>query len=269
MKDLNNIHFLTSGCSFSADEYSWPSLLPKYRNLSEHGAGNTYIRRQLQKELLLNPDIYDFVIVQWSTIDRWDYPFTIKSNKDTHIIEMNVRDHNIDISNSVSYFRMGTNYNHKSKHFYDNYYSIYGQFLNTLEDIYFTQLFLESIGKPYLMFSIANYMTTDISFEMIKNIHDIDGDLIRQRTGSLKLEKVFDTFESADSLSEIKNKINWDKFIWTSDFKIDVFGDGFTEFLINKNQIFGAFNNTHPDENQHKLLFEEKILPRIEDLIQI
>lgn len=257
---LKNKKILTCGCSFSAEEFSWPTLISKnVRNLSHHGAGNTYIRRQVQKEILESHEKYDFVIIQWSTIDRWDYPFLINSKSDTAIISMQEE----DVVGKIGYLRMGTNYNNKSKHFYDNYYSIYGQLLETFENIYFTQLFLEKLGIPYVMFTIANLMTTDVSFEMIRNIDKINGDLMKQRISTIIPEKVIETFQSTDSLEFIKNKINWNKFIWTTDYKVDGIGDGFTEYLISKGQKFGYAEETHPDENQNKMIFNELIKPRI------
>ena len=32
---------------------------------------------------------YDFVIIQWSTIDRWDYPISFTSENDTPLIKLN------------------------------------------------------------------------------------------------------------------------------------------------------------------------------------
>jgi len=256
---LKNKKIITNGCSFSADPFSWPSLFPNYRNLSHHGAGNTYIRRQLQKEILESYEKYDFAIIQWSTIDRWDYPFVINSKDDTDIISMQDE----DVVGKIGYLRMGSSYNKKSKYFYDNYYSIYGQLLETFENIYFTQLFLKEQKIPYLMFTIANLMTTDVSFEMIKNIDKINGDLMKQRISTIKSQKVIETFASADSLRQIKNKIDWSKFIWTTDYKVNGIGDGFTEYLISKGQIFGYAENTHPDEHQNKMIFDELIKPRV------
>lgn len=261
MEDLTKNRILSSGCSFTAEEFSFPNLLPgTVDNWAHHGAGNTYIRRQIQKQLFENPN-YDYVFVQWSTIDRWDYPWPVKSKKDTFLTEMD-EDPLIDVDNKVSYFRMGTNYNEKSKFFYDNYYSLYGQLLETLENILFTQQTIEKYNIPYRMMTIANFLTTDVSFEMIKNIAKIDGDLMKQRTTSFKTEKLLSTFESADSLTEIIKQIDWSKFIWTTDFKIGEFGDGFTEYLIEKGQGFQYAGNTHPSEKQNQLIFDELVYPQ-------
>lgn len=250
---------LVSGCSFSAEEFSYPSLFPcQVSNLSHHGAGNTYIRRQIQKELLSENE-YDYVVVQWSTIDRWDYPWPVLTKDDTPLVNMDVGD---DIEGKLAYLRMGTSYNDKSKHFYDNYYSIYGQLVETLENILFTQQTIEKKGIPYRMLTIANWLTTDVSFDMIKNIDEVEGDLIRQRISTLKIEELLETFKSADLLQELINSIDWSKFMWTTDFKIGEFGDGFTEFLIDKGQRFEFAANTHPSESQNKLLFDEIIYPQ-------
>jgi hypothetical protein len=86
--------------------------------------------------------------------------------------------------------------------------------------------------------------------------------LVRQRTSTLKIEKLLTTFESADLLKELINSIDWSKFIWTTDFKIGEFGDGITEFLIDKGQKFEFAGNTHPSKSQNKLLFDEMIYPQ-------
>jgi hypothetical protein len=125
----------------------------------------------------------------------------------------------------------------------------------------FTASILENLGIPYLMFSIANFLTTEASFDMIKNIGDIKGDLQKQKINKLEIEKLMNYSEESDSLEIIKKKINWDKFIWSSDFKIDNIGDGFTEYLINKGEPFKQTGN-HPDETQHTNFFNDIIYPK-------
>ena len=49
--------------------------------------------------------------------------------------------------------------------------------------------------------------------------------------------------------------------IWSSDFKIDNIGDGFTEYLINKGEPFKETGN-HPDETQHTNFFNDIIYPK-------
>ena len=264
------MNILISGCSFTAPNNGWSSNFSKQdsefitSNIAHPGAGNTYIRRQIQAEIFRKSRIdnnkkYDFVIIQWSTIDRWDYPISFTSENDTPLIKLNT--YNDDWVEKVGYSRNGTSLEGKSSIFYKNLYSKYGQLLNTLDDIYYTQLFLENLGIPYLMFSIANFLTTEASFDTIQNIEKTRGDLQKQKINKLEIEKLMKYSEEADSLHIIKNKINWDKFIWSTDFKVDNIGDGFTEYLINKGEPFGE-NSNHPNERQHTNFFNDVIYPR-------
>ena len=268
---------LTNGCSYTAAGENWPDAFAKYGytfydnfnkeknydivNIGAGGAGNTLIRRKTFHALngVKYKDDIDYAIIQWSTIDRWDYPISFMSEDDAPLIKLNL--HNDDWVGKVGYTRNGTSLEGKSKIFYENLYSKYGQLLNTLDDIYYTQLFLENLGIPYLMFSIANFLTTEASFDMIKSIGDIKGDLQKQKINKLEIEKLMNYSEESDSLEIIKKKINWDKFIWSSDFKIDNIGDGFTEYLINKGEPFKQTGN-HPDETQHTNFFNDIIYPK-------
>lgn len=265
------MNILVSGCSFTGEDWAWPSYFDSKKhyvaNLAHHGAGNTYIRRQIQKELFfkerLNRDLeYDFVIVQWSTIDRWEYPFIITSETDSPIIKFQ-KQNGEDVIGKVAYNRNGTSLEGKCSIFYENLYSKYGQLINTLDDIYYTQLFLENLGIPYMMFTIANFLTTEVSFDMIKNIKNIKGDLQQQRTNNLEIESMLEFCKTTDTIDILKKRINWDKFVWTSDFKIDGIGDGFTEYLINKGEPF-KHNGNHPDETQHLNFFNDIIYPKFQ-----
>lgn len=266
------MNILVSGCSFTAEDWSWASHFKNHHvsNLAQHGAGNTYIRRQIQKEIFEKERIdksqkYDFVIIQWSTIDRWDYPFIVTSENDSPLIQMeSVIDDNV--IGKVSYNRNGTSLIGKCGLFYETFYSKYGQLLNTLDDIYYTQLFLENLGIPYMMFNIANFLTTEVSFDTIKNIKSINGDLQKQRIDKLEIENILKFCDSADSMLYIKHKIDWNKFIWTTDFKIDGMGDGFTEYLISKGQKF-KHNDNHPSAQQHLDFFNDMIYPNFKTKI--
>lgn len=268
------MNILVSGCSFTAEAWSWASHFEDHNhyvaNIAQHGAGNTYIRRQIQREIFEKTRLdgskkYDYVIVQWSTIDRWEYPFIITSETDSPIIEFEHKKGENVIGN-VAYNRNGTSMDGKCGLFYETFYSKYGQLLNTLDDIYYTQLFLENLKIPYRMVSIANFLTTEISFDTIKNIKNIKGDLQKQRTNNLEIEKILQFCESADTLQILKNKIDWNKFIWTSDFKLDGIGDGFTEYLINKGEPF-KHNGNHPSETQHLDFFNDIIYPNFKPTI--
>jgi hypothetical protein len=265
------MNILVSGCSFTAENWGWASHFKPHNhyvaNLAHHGAGNTYIRRQIQKEVFHKERLdgakkYDFAIIQWSTIDRWEYPFIITSETDSPIIKFQ-QEKGEDVIGKVSYNRNGTSLVGKCGVFYETLYSKYGQLINTLDDIYYTQLFLENLGIPYMMFGIANFLTTEISFDTIKNIHKIKGDLQQQRVDKLEIENILEFCRTADTIKILKDKINWDKFAWTSDFKIDGMGDGFTEYLINKGEPF-KHNGNHPDEQQHLNFFNDIIYPNFQ-----
>ena len=71
MNTLKNL--LVNGCSFSRGPGSWPYYL-KYQNiinLSQAGAGNTYIHETTVAEVTQRS--YDFVVVMWTGIHRVDY----------------------------------------------------------------------------------------------------------------------------------------------------------------------------------------------------
>ena len=121
----------------------------------------------------------------------------------------------------------------------------------------------ENLKIPYMMFGIANFLTTEISFDTIKNIHRIKGDLQKQRIDKLEIENILTFCRTADTIQTLKDKINWDNFVWTSDFKIDGIGDGFTEYLINKGEPF-KYNGNHPDEKQHLNFFNDIIYPNFQ-----
>ena len=80
---------LIVGCSFSHKvwdvnnnvEQCWVDYISKelgdkiyVMNLSMPGTSNELIKRTVTKKIL--EENWDHVIVQWSTIDRWDYPTT-------------------------------------------------------------------------------------------------------------------------------------------------------------------------------------------------
>ncbi|MBM4210422.1 MAG: hypothetical protein FJ187_07710, partial [Gammaproteobacteria bacterium] len=94
---------LINGCSFSAptdESETWVSGFydkgfHKYndktnlkqnfgiKNIAGHGASNTVIRRKTFWYTNEPPFeiIPDYVIIQWSTIDRWDYPVFVTKER--------------------------------------------------------------------------------------------------------------------------------------------------------------------------------------------
>jgi len=80
------------------------------------------------------------------------------------------------------------------------------------------------------------------------------------------LERSYTPHKVSYKFPHLKNKIDWDKFIWTSDFKLDDIGDGFTEYLINKDEPF-KHNGNHPDATQHLNFFNDIIYPNFKTTI--
>ena len=96
---------IVNGCSFTApakDVNTWPSgfynkglndfkfgLPPSkfqynvVRNIAAGGSSNSVIRRRMFWHLNDPHNIQkpDYVIIQWSTIDRWDYPVFVDNDR--------------------------------------------------------------------------------------------------------------------------------------------------------------------------------------------
>jgi hypothetical protein len=105
---------LIVGCSFShkvwdADgnvEECWGDWISKELgeqiyviNLSIPGAGNELIKRIVTKKIL--EENWDHVIVQWSTIDRWDYPIFVDDEKAKDFPRMDMHPERINKINSI------------------------------------------------------------------------------------------------------------------------------------------------------------------------
>jgi hypothetical protein len=71
-------------------------------NLSMPGASNELIKRIVTKKVL--EENWDHVIIQWSTIDRWDYPIQ-----------------HIEHNQFVRYWPNGTNLEGEYEYFYKHY----------------------------------------------------------------------------------------------------------------------------------------------------
>ena len=68
---------LASGCSFTGDKNSWAHRLQvlghNVTNLGLSAAGNRYITDITIRELLLHKNSYDYVLVMWSGLTRFDF----------------------------------------------------------------------------------------------------------------------------------------------------------------------------------------------------
>ena len=102
---------LIAGCSFSTDKpnvKSWSSYFDETKfevtNIAKDGSGNLVIRRSVEETL--EKEKFDYCIIQWSTIDRWDYPSTFGG----------------EMGNSIRYYYNGSNPKDGRRYFYNNYY---------------------------------------------------------------------------------------------------------------------------------------------------
>lgn len=279
---------LVNGCSFSAasdDNDSWVSGfyekgLDKFahngkvqynvvRNVAVGGSSNLVIRRKTF--YYINNEVHkqkpNYAIIQWSTIDRWDYPVFVDEEKAKTFPRLN---HRPDWVNKINYMNNGTDTFGYAKNFYENYYSLYGAVLETLEHIYHTQQYLEKENIPYKMITIGNLLNMDVSIEKLKYLQTAK-DFQRGNYANLKSEKsIIDKLEEYETswhdlniINDLLRKIDFSKFIFTDDVNIKGFGGGIIEWFLNKNENLegGAW---HPSHEQHIRFFNEFLWPKIE-----
>jgi hypothetical protein len=234
---------LVVGCSYSAlptkTEYkSWTQFMGDdgyhVDNFAEHGAGNLVIKRILQTKL--SEKKYDFVIVQWSTVDRWDYP---------------INNH---------YELTGSNPDGYKKSFYNEYYNVYASILDTLDNIVSAQLILEKYNTPYTMISMGNLFEMEASVKAMNTLAIHKGDYsiikINNLLDTIKLNSNLDTIDASLKL------IDFNKFKFSSTPN-NYFGGGMIEFLLNKGD-YPRFK-FHYTTDQHKLFYNEFIKPILND----
>jgi hypothetical protein len=249
---------LIVGCSFSHKVWdvdgnvkeSWGDWISKelgeqiyVTNLSMPGASNELIKRIVTKKVL--EETWDYVIVQWSTIDRWDYPIQLEEHP------MFVR-----------YWPMGSNLEGVNEYFYKHYYSVYGAVIDTLENILFTQQLLDSENIPYSMITIGNLFTLSTTIQQIQNLMNSGGDYYGLKETILeKIERMQQPFEDTDSLPFLLKKINYDKFIF-SDNERNPMGGGMLEWLYKEKNEYPKIN-WHFNGEQSYSFYKEFILPKI------
>lgn len=286
---------LVNGCSFSApteDTETWVSGFfqkgfKKYddkitdlrqkksvKNVAGHGASNTVIRRKMifytdSRPFGMEPD---YVIIQWSTIDRWDYPVFVDSDKAKNFPRVSDYPERI---NTINYMHNGTDVFGYGKDFYEKYYSLYGAVLETLENIYHAQKYLEDKKIPYKMITIGNLMDMDASIEKLKILQTVKngqrGDYSNLKTNSKnifdKLEKIDNSWYELDIIKILLSKIDFTKFIFTDNENINGFGGGIIEWFLNKGETLTGGAH-HPSQEQHLRFFNEFFWPKIESDIE-
>ena len=284
---------LINGCSFTApsphpEEDSWVSGfytkgLKKFvmnisnqimqynvvKNIAAGGSSNSMIRRKifwyLNDSLCIQKP--DYVIVQWSTIDRWDYPIFVDKEKSKTFPRMDMHPERI---NKINYMCNGTDTMGYGKDFYEKYYSVYGAVLETLENIYHTQQYLESSNIPYKMITIGNLFGMDASVEKLNYLQSrIDGnrgDYVQMKTKNIleKLEEYDASWYEMDNIKSLINKIDFSKFLFTDDVNLSGFGGGIIEWFLNKNETLTGGAH-HPSGEQHTRFFNEFLWPKIEE----
>lgn len=249
---------LVVGCSFSHHiwdgdnnkENSWPDWMKSefgntlyVMNLSIPGASNELIKRLITKKVL--EEHWDYVIIQWSTIDRWDYPIQHEEN-----------------TVFVRYWPCGSNLQGKNEYFYKHYYSTYGAVIDTLENILFLQQLLESENTPYTMITIGNLFTLSTTIQQIQNLMTSGGDYYGQQENVLeKIERMQNIFLDTDSIPFLLKKINYDKFLFTDNIR-NPMGGGMLEWLYKTKKDYPK-TNWHFNHQQSYDFFNEFIKPKI------
>lgn len=266
---------LINGCSFTAStgEYdAWPVYLNKkienfnsIRNISSGGASNRLIARRTFWHM--NTQEYDYAIIQWSTIDRWDYPVFVDDEKAKMFPRMNMHPERI---NKINYMCNGTDTFGYGSSFYENYYSLYGAVIDTLENIYHTQLFLKELQIPYKMITIGNLFSMDAS---ISKLIELQKGKDRGNYSNSKVDNIFDKLEDyenswydANNIKYLLNRIDFSKFVFTDNNLIKGFGGGIIEWFLNKNEMLTGGDN-HPSSEQHQRFFDEFLWDNIKNEI--
>jgi hypothetical protein len=243
------------------------------RNVSAGGTSNMAIRRKTFWYLndSYNVQKPDYAIIQWSTIDRWDYPVFVTEDKAKNYPFMDMFPERI---NKINYMNNGTDVFGFAKDFYEKYYSLYGAVLETLENIYHTQKYLEERNIPYKMITIGNLFDMDTSVEKLKNLQKNPDKLQIGNYANLKTNNgIFEKLEALDGswhelniLNALIDKIDFTKFLFTDDVNIRGFGGGIIEWFLNKNEMLTG-GRWHPDGEQHMRFFDEFLWPKIKDEI--
>jgi hypothetical protein len=160
-----------------------------------------------------------------------------------------------------------------AKEFFEKYYSIHGAILQTLESIYHTQQYFKEKNIPYKMFCIGNLFQMDVAvnkLQILQKKTDSDaGNYSILKTESLfdKLEPFDDSWFEANIISELLEKIDFSKFIFTDDVRVNGFGGGMLEYFVNKNEpMLGGKN--HPSKEQSIDFFTNFLWPKIKDEVE-
>jgi hypothetical protein len=170
----------------------------------------------------------------------------------------------------INYMCNGTDTLGYAKNFYENYYSIHGAVLETLESIYNTQLYLKEHNVPYKMITIGNLFNMDVSVEKLIELQTskhIEG---KGNYSNLaknifdKIEEVDPSWYEQDAINKLLTHIDFSKFIFTNTEKIQGFGGGMIDWFNDRN-IPLTGGEFHPSKEEHFRFFNEFLWNKIED----
>jgi len=274
---------LTNGCSYTGGPDNWPNAFGKYGytfydhfdatkkydiiNVGAGGAGNTLIRRKTFHALHGHKykGKVNYAIIQWSTIDRWDYPVFVSEDRADMFPRMNQFPERI---NKINYMHNGTSTDGYAKDFFEKYYSVHGAVIDTLENIYHTQSYLKDANIPYKMITIGNLLQMDVAIQNLINLQKREdyrtGDYSTLKTKNIleQLEDFEDSFHEVNIIKELLEKIDFSNFLFTDDTNIGGFGGGIIEWLTNNNEPMNE-NGYHPTLRQSNRFFDEFLWPNI------
>lgn len=269
---------LINGCSFTADygkKDTWVGGFDdkglksdRILNSAAGGSSNKNIARRTLWHITNHK--YDYAIIQWSTIDRWDYPVYIDEERAKTFPR--IKNHPERIG-TINYMCNGTDTIGYAKEFYEKYYSIHGAILETLECIYNTQLYLKEHGVPYKMITMGNLFGMDISVEKLiqlqtSNVWDEKGNYSKLTKNIFeKMEPVQSSWYEQNTVNKLLTHIDFSKFIFTNTEKIQGLGGGMIEWFNDRNIPLtgGGF---HPSKDEHYRFFNEFLWDRIKDDIK-
>jgi hypothetical protein len=266
---------LINGCSFTADygkKDTWVGgfedkgvVMDRILNSAAGGSSNKNIARRTFWHITNHK--YDYAIIQWSTIDRWDYPVLVTEERAKNFPR--VKNHPERIG-KINYMCNGTDTLGYAKNFYENYYSIHGAVLETLESIYNTQLYLKEHNVPYKMITIGNLFNMDVSVEKLIELQTTKSLEGKGNYSKLaqnifdKIEKVDSSWYEQDAINKLLTHIDFSKFIFTNEQTIQRFGGGMIDWFNDRNIPLtgGGF---HPSKEEHFKFFNEFLWDNIQD----
>lgn len=176
---------IVSGCSFTFDDFCWPTSLANKLdvplvNVGMGSQGNDLIKKsiiaQIEKELLTNNPKDLLVGIMWTGTDRWGY----RGEDIKEVKQVSWGDYypgQIQNPRSIlnecipNWYIINAGWkNKKSEIYYKNFHSEIGSIIETLEDILFTQLYLNSKGISYFMSTYMDILGSKSSVDISTHI---------------------------------------------------------------------------------------------------